>query len=78
MGKRKMKKHVDSLNIHPAFGMLALPADEAFLLDNFRNLTDEKKKKALQFLMGDCSEYVVKNAVINSPNCNISDSFNGS
>ncbi len=49
-----------------------LASDEAFLLDSFRALNDEKKKMVLQFLVGGLESLqdksIIQNSVVNSFN----------
>ena len=55
---------------------VALPTDEAFLLDSFRALNAEQKKMALQFLMGGFEGLQSTGNNTNSNNSDVSNSFN--
>ncbi len=53
----------------------AINTDEAFLLQKFRNLSEEQRKLMLKFVVAGF-ESVHNKSVINSPNTNIENSFN--
>lgn len=53
-----------------------MPTDEIFLLDNFRKLSEQEKRMFLGFMIGGVQSMHDGGGVFNSPNANVTNSFN--
>lgn len=54
----------------------AMPTDELFLLENFRKFSEQEKRMFLGFVIGGVQGLHQRAGVVNSPNANVTNSFN--
>lgn len=54
----------------------AMPTDELFLLENFRKFSEQEKRMFLGFVIGGVQGLHQGAGVVNSPNANVTNSFN--